>query len=67
MAGPLPTALSHRLGDYDPSVTEEELAHIQDEIDAIAFDSNRCQPSPDPCAVGCVRRCGSRVIVKIIP
>lgn len=34
----LPAALRTRLGDYDPSAIEAELARIQAEIDAIAFD-----------------------------
>lgn len=34
----LPAALRARLGDYDPSAIEAELARIQAEIDAIAFD-----------------------------
>lgn len=34
----LPAALRPRLGDYDPPVIEAELAKIQAEIDAIAFD-----------------------------
>jgi len=34
----LPTALRARLGDYDESVIEAELARIQAEIDDIAFD-----------------------------
>ncbi len=34
----LPAALSHRLGDYDPPAIEAELARLQAEIDAIAFD-----------------------------
>lgn len=34
----LPAALRARLDDYDPSVIEAELARIQAEIDAIAFD-----------------------------
>ncbi|MFN3842711.1 MAG: type II restriction endonuclease subunit M [Rehaibacterium terrae] len=34
----LPAALRARLGDYDPPAIEGELAHIQAEIDAIAFD-----------------------------
>lgn len=34
----LPAALRSRLGDYDPAVIEAELARIQTEIDAIAFD-----------------------------
>ncbi|TEU25819.1 type II restriction endonuclease subunit M [Alkanindiges illinoisensis] len=34
----LPAALRTRLGDYDTSAIEAELARIQAEIDAIAFD-----------------------------
>lgn len=34
----LPGALRARLGDYDPPAIEAELARIQSEIDAIAFD-----------------------------
>lgn len=34
----LPAALRARLGDYEPSDIEEELARIQDQIDAIAFN-----------------------------
>ena len=34
----LPVALRARLGDYDPPAIEAELARIQAEIDAIAFD-----------------------------
>lgn len=34
----LPAALRSRLGNYDPSAIEVELARIQAEIDAIAFD-----------------------------
>lgn len=34
----LPAALRPRLGDYDPPAIEAELAQIQAEIDAIAFD-----------------------------
>ncbi|KVS17859.1 hypothetical protein [Burkholderia multivorans] len=34
----LPTALRARLRDYDPPAIEAELARIQSEIDAIAFD-----------------------------
>lgn len=34
----LPAALLARLGDYDPPAIEAELARIQAEIDAIAFD-----------------------------
>ena len=34
----LPAALRTRLGDYDPPAIESELACIQAEIDAIAFD-----------------------------
>jgi hypothetical protein len=34
----LPTALRPRLGDFDPPAIEAELARIQAEIDAIAFD-----------------------------
>ena len=34
----LPAALRARLGDYDPPAIEAELARIQAEIDAIAFD-----------------------------
>ena len=34
----LPAALRHRLGDYDPPAIEAELARLQAEIDAIAFD-----------------------------
>lgn len=34
----LPAALLARLGDYDPPVIEAELARIQTEIDAIAFE-----------------------------
>ena len=34
----LPAALRTRLGDYDPSAIEAELARIQAEIDAIAVD-----------------------------
>ena len=34
----LPAALRHRLGDYDPPTIEAELAGLQAEIDAIAFD-----------------------------
>jgi hypothetical protein len=34
----LPTALRTRLGSYDPSGIEEELAKIQAEIDTIVFD-----------------------------
>lgn len=34
----VPAALRARLDDYDPSVIEAELARIQAEIDAIAFD-----------------------------
>ncbi|MDK2797888.1 MAG: hypothetical protein PWQ19_1438 [Tepidiphilus sp.] len=34
----LPTVLRARLGDYDPPAIEAELARIQSEIDAIAFD-----------------------------
>jgi hypothetical protein len=34
----LPAALRARLGDYDPSSIEAELARIQAEIDAMAFD-----------------------------
>ncbi len=34
----LPAALCSRLGDYDPAVIEAELARIQTEIDANAFD-----------------------------
>lgn len=34
----LPAALRARLGAYDPSAIEAELARIQAEIDAIAFD-----------------------------
>ncbi len=34
----LPAALRDRLGDYDPPAIEAELACIQAEIDAIAFD-----------------------------
>jgi hypothetical protein len=34
----LPTALRGRLGDFDPPAIEEELARIQAEIDAVAFD-----------------------------
>ena len=34
----LPAALRSRLGDYDPPAIEAELARIQAEIDAIAFD-----------------------------
>lgn len=34
----LPAALRARLGDYDPAAIEAELARIQAEIDAIAFD-----------------------------
>ena len=34
----LPAALRTRLGDYDPPAIESELAEIQSEIDAIAFD-----------------------------
>jgi hypothetical protein len=37
----LPSALRARLGDYDPPAIEAELAHIQAEIDAIAFDLYR--------------------------
>ena len=33
-----PAALRSRLGDYDPPAIEAELAQIQAEIDAIAFD-----------------------------
>ena len=34
----LPAALRYRLGDYDPPAIEAELAGLQAEIDAIAFD-----------------------------
>ncbi len=34
----LPGALRARLGDYDPPTIEAELAHIQADIDGIAFD-----------------------------
>ncbi len=34
----LPTTLRPRLGDFDPPAIEAELARIQAEIDAIAFD-----------------------------
>jgi hypothetical protein len=34
----LPAALRGRLGPFDPPAIEAELAHIQAEIDAIAFD-----------------------------
>jgi len=34
----LPVALRSRLGDYDPSAIETELARIQVEIDDVAFD-----------------------------
>jgi hypothetical protein len=34
----LPSALRARLGPYDPDVIDRELAEIQAEIDAIAFD-----------------------------
>lgn len=34
----LPSALNHRLGEYDPTSIEAELERIQAEIDAIAFD-----------------------------
>lgn len=34
----LPSALRARLGNYDPPAIESELAEIQSEIDAIAFD-----------------------------
>lgn len=34
----LPAALRPRLGDYDPPAIEAELAHIQADIDALAFD-----------------------------
>lgn len=34
----LPAALRARLGDYDPPAIEAELARLQAEIDAIAFD-----------------------------
>jgi hypothetical protein len=34
----LPAALRARLGDFDPPAIEAELARIQGEIDAIAFD-----------------------------
>jgi hypothetical protein len=34
----LPSALRARLGNYDPPAIEAELAHIQAQIDAIAFD-----------------------------
>jgi len=34
----LPTVLRPRLGDFDPPAIEAELARIQAEIDAIAFD-----------------------------
>ncbi len=34
----LPAALRPRLGAYDPPTIDAELAHIQAEIDAIAFD-----------------------------
>ena len=34
----LPAALRARVGDYDPHAIEAELARIQAEIDAIAFD-----------------------------
>ncbi len=34
----LPAALRPRLGDYDPPAIEAELARLQAEIDAIAFD-----------------------------
>ena len=34
----LPAALRHCLGDYDPPAIEAELARLQAEIDAIAFD-----------------------------
>lgn len=34
----LPAALRSRLGDYDPPAIEAELARIQAEIDAVAFD-----------------------------
>lgn len=34
----LPTTLRPRLGDFDPHAIEAELARIQAEIDAIAFD-----------------------------
>ncbi|WP_142804165.1 type II restriction endonuclease subunit M [Tepidiphilus sp. J10] len=34
----LPAALRARLGDFNPPAIEAELAHIQAEIDAIAFD-----------------------------
>jgi hypothetical protein len=34
----LPVALRARLGDYDPTAIDAELARIQAEIDAIAFD-----------------------------
>lgn len=34
----LPAALRPRLGDYDPPAIQAELAQIQAEIDAIAFD-----------------------------
>jgi len=37
----LPAALRARVGDYDPPALEAELAHIQAEIDAIAFDLYR--------------------------
>ena len=34
----LPAALRYRLGDYDPPAIEAELARLQAEINAIAFD-----------------------------
>ena len=34
----LPAALRHRTGQYDPPTIEADLAHIQAEIDSIAFD-----------------------------
>jgi len=34
----LPSALGYRLGEYDPTSIETELARIQAEIDAIAFE-----------------------------
>lgn len=34
----LPSALRERLGDFNPSVCEADLARIKDEIDSLAFD-----------------------------
>lgn len=48
----LPSSLRARLGDYDPPSIEVELAHIQAEIDDIAFDLYRFSDADRAVALG---------------